>query len=123
MKEAKKTPRIITTKTVLSLMVCLSGLVALSVLIIEFRWGIEKTLDLGTRAEFRRDLLGRLWDFLLIVVLGGAVGLLFTGYERKKERSISEKESLLRTRADLVTAYNKAKSVRRLLRDLALKHD
>lgn len=82
-------------------------------------------------ADFRPELLKLLCQFLLIVVMGGAVGLFFKAQERvanvrqadedrARERRLGDREALLQVRADLVKAYNEAKAVRRLLRGLAL---
>ncbi len=108
-------------------------------------WGLGFGLgaQLGlNEPNFRLELFKILWQFLLLVVLGGALGLFFKTQEgeaaerrqtedrqreeeaarrrraedRAREVRATRRDSLLRTRADLVRAYNQAKAIRRLLR-------
>jgi hypothetical protein len=89
------------------------------------------------------ELFKLLWQFLLLAVLGGAVGLFFKNQEaeaterreatareavanteataRERERQAARRRSLLQMRVDLVKAYNKTKAIRRLLRASRLR--
>jgi hypothetical protein len=91
------------------------------VLIGEFCFDLASNLKLSV-GSFRLELLKGVWQFFLVAVLGGAVGLFFKLQEREGEQRAARKESLLRTRADLVKAYQKAKKIRRLLRSSAFEY-
>lgn len=80
--------------------------------------------------SFFPDVFKLTYQFLLLVVFGGAVSWLFTEYSKKREEKQKAKERQQEKRAedkalvrklysDLIQAYNSAKRVKRLLRATA----
>ncbi len=80
--------------------------------------------------SFFPDVFKLTYQFLLLIVFGGAVSWLFTEYSKKQEEKQKAKEKQQEKRAeekvlvrklysDLIQAYNSAKRVRRLLRATA----
>jgi hypothetical protein len=80
-------------------------------------------------AELGAEVFKLTYQFLLLGVIGAAVSLLFTEFTKAKEqkRAKREEERILQRKfnADLIQAYNVAKSIRRLLRAKArtISHD
>jgi hypothetical protein len=65
------------------------------------------------------DIFGLTYQFLLLVVIGGAVTLLFSQYSREQtreqERRAEERAIQREFHADLIQTYNAAKRIKRLL--------
>ncbi len=89
--------------------------------------GAIATLVLAARADRLGDLADETYGFFLFVMVGGGVTWLVQRHlqmreerrlRRSKNQEIGEEEQrlLLQTYTELLTAYNKAKRVRRLLR-------
>jgi hypothetical protein len=109
--------------------VCAAILIAAAIWIWEFCFGLAGKVGVES-PSLRLELMKILWQFLLLAVLGGALGLFFKSEERKageqadrerreEELRAARREKLLSTRGQLIEAYNQAKAVRRLLRALA----
>jgi len=75
----------------------------------------------------RLEVFKLFWQFLLLVVIGGAVGFFYKTMEaeanerreanvKNLEKRGAQRESLLGIRSGLVKAYHEAKAIRRLLR-------
>lgn len=113
-------------------LVIIALVLATAVIVGVFGFNLASLLDLKAKeSELRLGLFNSIWQFLLITVIGGVVGLFFKTHEadataqrkfdeRKREQRAARRDALLRTRSDLVKVYHEAKAIRRLFRARAL---
>jgi hypothetical protein len=75
----------------------------------------HKDLD----ARLGTEVFKLTYEFLLIVVIGGAISLLYSQFTKSQEKRDKEKALQAKFRVGFLQSYNAAKSVRRLLRATA----
>lgn len=68
----------------------------------------------------RSQLFGPIYHFLLLIVLGGGVSLIYKEYLRERKIEEERRTRLRDMHSDLLSAYNKTKKVRRLFRARAI---
>lgn len=63
------------------------------------------------------------YQFFLITIVGGGVSLVYEAYRRERELRERQKEIQRNLRSNLISSFNSAKQVRRLLRARAVRID
>jgi hypothetical protein len=63
------------------------------------------------------------YQFFLITIVGGGVSLVYEAYRRERESRERQREIQRNLRSNLISSYNSAKQIRRLLRAKAVRID
>ncbi len=95
-----------------------ASLTFVSIMVVAGMGGVIAFLVFGVQLKkiLQPEVFGQTYQFLLLVVVGGAVSYLFKESSEKRNRDQERRALLRKMHSDLLDAFNAAKLVRRILR-------